>query len=168
MKTQQRVHCTMSMHINFDGRTFKGQNNEKLIIQTKIIGEKNVFRLQKLHVHRTLEVYNDYNYVVLVVIIILYNQSSSLTEWPTPNTTTDGVTEDQVLQLITKALHDYSADQIARFDYALESAGGAVVDNSETFDPSNTQAQLFGYTLPLTLSRMPREAVIQVCGRGYC
>ena len=74
-----------------------------------------------------------------------------------------------MLQLITKALHKYySADQIARFDYALESVGGAVVDNSDTFDPSHTQAQLFGNTLPLTLSRMPPEAVIpiQVCGRG--
>ena len=100
--------------------------------------------------------------------IILYSTiiPLSITEWPIPNTTTDDITEDQVLQLITKALHNYSADQIPRFDYALESAGGAVVDNSETFDPSHTKAQLFGYTLPLTLSRMPPEAVIQVCGRG--
>ena len=101
--------------------------------------------------------------------IILYSTiiPLSVSEWPIPNTTTDGITEDQVLQLITKALHNYSADQIARFDYALESAGGAVVDNSETFDPSHTKAQLFGYTLPLTLSRMPPEAVIQVCECGF-
>ncbi len=64
--------------------------------------------------------------------------------------------------MIQEALYNYSADQIAKFDFALESAGGHVVDSSDTFDPANTKAQLFGFTLPITITRNFVGVVIQV------
>ena len=73
-----------------------------------------------------------------------------------------GLTEEDVHTMIDKALLNYSADQIAKFDFALESAGGHVVDSSDTYDPSETKPQLFGFTLPITLSRTSPGHIIQV------
>lgn len=72
-----------------------------------------------------------------------------------------GLTEEFVRTMIDKALLNYSADQIAKFDFALESAGGHVVDSSDTYDPSETKPQLFGFTLPITLSRTSPGHIIQ-------
>ena len=74
-----------------------------------------------------------------------------------------GLTEAQVRHLIDIALYNYSADQIARFDFALESAGARVVDHSKTYDPLGTMPQIFGFTFPITLARSTPSAVIQVC-----
>ncbi len=82
-------------------------------------------------------------------------------DW-TPPVSTDGITEETVLRMIQEALYNYSADQIAKFDFALESAGGHVVDSSDTFDPANTKAQLFGFTLPITITRNFVGVIIQV------
>ena len=41
-----------------------------------------------------------------------------------------------VEELIRIALHRYSADRIAKFDFALENSGGSVLKNSESYPPS--------------------------------
>ena len=81
---------------------------------------------------------------------------------PGPPPSPHDLNEEYILRLINNALYNYSADQIARFDFALESAGGSVVDSSSTFDSSRTRPILFGITLPITLSRSTPNAIIQV------
>ena len=41
-----------------------------------------------------------------------------------------------VEELIRIALHRYSSDRIAKFDFALENSGGSVIKNSESYPPS--------------------------------
>ena len=79
-----------------------------------------------------------------------------------------GIGEDFVWKAISIALYNYSADQIARFDFALESAGGRVSETSTSYDPSQSRAKIFGFTLPITLSRNTPNAVIQVTMYTKC
>ena len=73
-----------------------------------------------------------------------------------------GVSKDFVWEAIRVSLLNYSADQIARFDFALESAGGRVYDSSVGYEPPGVKLQLFGINLPISLSRNSPSAVIQV------
>ena len=72
------------------------------------------------------------------------------------------LSEEFIQSLIDAALAKYSADRIAKFDYALDSAGGSVVDSSPTYDPSETQPKIFGFTLPFSLSNSNPNIIIQV------
>ena len=71
-----------------------------------------------------------------------------------------------VEQLIQAALAKYSADRIGKFDFALENAGGVVVQDkcSETFSPSMATVSLFGFPL-FHVTSSPR-AIIQVRKEG--
>ena len=69
--------------------------------------------------------------------------------------------EARVKELIREHLARYSADGIARFDFALESAGGSVLLKhcSPTFAPSQSSANLFG--IPLFYFKNTPNAIIQ-------
>lgn len=77
-------------------------------------------------------------------------------------TFTGGVSEQFVWDAIKESIYNYSADQIAKFDYALQSAGGQIVDSSESYDPSSSSVSFMGFKLPITVSRSLPIAVIQV------
>ena len=51
--------------------------------------------------------------------------------------------------MILEALRLYDADRTGKFDYALETAGGSIPHAlcSETYTPSASTVQLFGYTV---------------------
>ena len=73
-----------------------------------------------------------------------------------------GVNEELILSIVKRELLKYSADQIERFDYALENAGGKVVGHSDTYDLSSSRVTLLGIPLPIPVSRLSPDAVIQV------
>lgn len=81
---------------------------------------------------------------------------------PSPDTPSGNVNEDLVLSIVKRELLRYSADQIERFDYALENAGGKVVAHSDTYDLSKSRVTLMGIQLPIPVSRLSPFAVIQV------
>ena len=68
----------------------------------------------------------------------------------------------EVEQLIDDTLAIYSADRIAKFDFALEDAGGSVVTNqcSKTYTPTLATVSLFG--IPLWHVSTSPKAIIQV------
>ena len=72
------------------------------------------------------------------------------------------ISDAYIQALIDAALARYSADRIAMFDYALDSAGGSVVDSSPTYDPLKTSSSLFGVTLPFSLTKTTPTVIIQV------
>lgn len=80
---------------------------------------------------------------------------------PSPDTPSGNVNEDLVLSIVKRELLRYSADQIERFDYALENAGGKVVAHSDTYDLSKSRVTLMGIQLPIPVSRLSPFAVIQ-------
>ena len=55
----------------------------------------------------------------------------------------------KVEDMILEALTLYDADRTGKFDYALETAGGSIPHAlcSETYTPSASTVQLFGYTV---------------------
>ena len=67
-----------------------------------------------------------------------------------------------MVDTIRKELLKYSADQVGRFDFALENAGGQIAASSETYDMSSSRVKLLGLTLPIRVSRLHPTAVIQV------
>ena len=72
----------------------------------------------------------------------------------------------EVEDMVKTALQLYDADRTGKFDYALETAGGSIPHAlcSETFTPSASTVQLFGYTV-WQYSNSPRT-IIQVGGWG--
>lgn len=72
-----------------------------------------------------------------------------------------GLTRKEVEQLIDDTLAIYSADRIAKFDFALEDAGGSVVTNqcSKTYTPTLATVSLFG--IPLWHVSTSPKAIIQ-------
>lgn len=64
-------------------------------------------------------------------------------------------------QLIRTALAKYSADRIAKFDFALENSGGVVVSSSDTYPPALETYSLMG--VPLWAAPSSPKAIIQVC-----
>ena len=73
------------------------------------------------------------------------------------------ISDAYIQSLIDAALARYSADRIAMFDYALDSAGGSVIDSSPSYDPLKTSSSLFGVTLPFSLTMSTPTVIIQVC-----
>ena len=65
-------------------------------------------------------------------------------------------------ELIRIGLHRYSADRIAKFDFALENSGGGVVDSSDTYPPALNTYSVMG--MPLWTAPSSPKAIIQV---GY-
>ena len=67
----------------------------------------------------------------------------------------------KVKQLVRESLARYSADRIAKFDFALENAGGTVVIKhcSPTYAPSQSSVSLFG--VPLYYFKNAPNAIIQ-------
>ncbi|XP_019852749.1 PREDICTED: SUN domain-containing protein 2-like isoform X2 [Amphimedon queenslandica] len=95
---------------------------------------------------------------------LVQNQATvtvTATPSPSPNTRPVDVNEDLVLSIVKRELLRYSADQIERFDYALENAGGKVVGHSDTYDLSRSRVTLLGISLPIPVSRLSPDAVIQ-------
>ena len=66
-----------------------------------------------------------------------------------------------IKELVEETLNKYGIDHVATFDFALENAGGEIVDNSPTYDPSEKKGLLFQY-IPISLARTLPVAVIQV------
>ena len=71
-------------------------------------------------------------------------------------------TDEYIQSLIDAALALYSADRIAMFDFALESAGGNVEDSSPTYDPIKMSSSVFGVPLPFSLSKTTPIVIIKV------
>ena len=69
----------------------------------------------------------------------------------------------EVEQLIQAALSKYSADRIAKFDFALENAGGSVIadKSSPTYSLALADVRLFGLKL-WTVSTSRPSNIIQV------
>lgn len=74
---------------------------------------------------------------------------------------TSKLSDSRVKQLVRESLARYSADRIAKFDFALESAGGSVLikHSSPTYAPSQSSVSLFG--LPLFYFKNAPNAIIQ-------
>jgi SUN domain-containing protein 1/2 len=72
---------------------------------------------------------------------------------------TSGLTRKEVEQLIRTALATYSADRIAKFDFALENSGGVVVSSSDTYPPALETYHLMG--VPLWTVPSSPKAIIQ-------
>ena len=68
-------------------------------------------------------------------------------------------------ELIKIALLKYSADKIAKFDFALENSGGSVVQFSKTYPPALDTYSVMG--VPLWSVPSSPKAVIQVRIRMY-
>ena len=63
---------------------------------------------------------------------------------------------------IDAALAKYSADCNAKFDFTLENVGGRVVDSSPTYNPSEIQFKIFGFTLSLSFTNSYPNIITQV------
>ena len=74
----------------------------------------------------------------------------------------------KVIEMIQSAVDMYDADKTGKFDYALELSGGSIPHAlcSESYTPSASTVQLFGFTV-WHFSNSPRT-VIQVCVGGEC
>ncbi|KAI1291973.1 SUN domain-containing protein 1 [Halotydeus destructor] len=80
-----------------------------------------------------------------------------------------GVTIDEVKQLIRTSLEIYDADKTGLPDFALEPAGGSVVNIrcSETFDPTGIQYRILG--IPVWSSaNSPRTVIQPTISPGEC
>jgi SUN domain-containing protein 1/2 len=73
--------------------------------------------------------------------------------------TTSGLTKKEVNELIRVGLNRYSADRIAKFDFALESSGGLVVSSSETYPPALETYSVLG--VPIWTVPSSPKAIIQ-------
>ncbi|XP_043926968.1 SUN domain-containing protein 2-like [Protopterus annectens] len=72
-----------------------------------------------------------------------------------------GVTEEQVNDIVERALQLYSEDRIGLVDYALESAGASVLNTrcSETYETGTALMSLFG--IPLWYQSQSPRVIIQ-------
>lgn len=80
-----------------------------------------------------------------------------------------GVTEEQVNDIVERALQLYSEDRIGLVDYALESAGASVLNTrcSETYETGTALMSLFG--IPLWYqSQSPRVIIQPDVNPGNC
>ncbi|CAG2183250.1 unnamed protein product, partial [Oppiella nova] len=73
----------------------------------------------------------------------------------------NNITIAEIKSLISQALAIYDADKTGQPDFALEPAGGTIVNTrcSETFDPHGVQYKIFG--IPFWSSSVSPRAVIQ-------
>ena len=66
----------------------------------------------------------------------------------------------EVETLVQTALDRFSADRVAKFDFALENSGGLVAGSSETYPPALETYSLMG--VPLWTIPSSPKAIIQV------
>ncbi|XP_065193648.1 klaroid protein-like isoform X2 [Sycon ciliatum] len=80
----------------------------------------------------------------------------------------DGLTRDDVSEMITTSIDEYAADRIGRYDYAMEAQGGQVFieGTSPSFDPG-VRMKLLGFSL-FSLSYPPRLAISPEILPGNC
>jgi SUN domain-containing protein 1/2 len=79
------------------------------------------------------------------------------------------VTKEDVLQYIYAALKRYDADKTGKVDFALESAGGSVINTrcSETYQSRTAQMSIFGVPLWYTVNS-PRVVIQPAVYPGDC
>ena len=63
-------------------------------------------------------------------------------------------------ELIRAGLHRYSADRIAKFDFALENSGGVVESASDAYPPALETFRVFG--VPIWSVPSSPKTIIQV------
>jgi SUN domain-containing protein 1/2 len=78
-----------------------------------------------------------------------------------------GLTKMDVIELIKIALHKYSADRIAKFDFALENSGGGVVHSSNTYPPALETYRVMGVPL-WTVPSCPKTIIQPGVHPGDC